>query len=223
MSSARGDYAAAVRRLTETYLDGVTDTTAHLPDALDAYGTDPAAFEEAVERVAEHESACDTALRELRGTVRESMPPNYTEMYLRVDDVARLYAAIDAVPNRAEGFVRELHAITPELGDSARTTLREMAMLTAEAAAELAAATTAYVEQLVGESAAVSVTDAVDRVADLESECDGLKHDALAAAFEGRPTAEALVVRELILKLDAAMDAVEDAAEHLLFVASADV
>jgi hypothetical protein len=223
MEPATDDYGAEVRALTETYLDAVTEAVVHLPDALDAYGTDSEAFDTAVERIADRESACDDALRGLRGVLRESMPPNYTDLYLRIDDVARLYAAIDAVPNRAERFVRELRAIGPALDDEVVATLREMAVLTTEAAARLADVVADYVEYLIADAESVGVTDAVEAVAGLESECDGLKYEALAATFEGRPTAEALVVRELVLTLDAAMDAVEDAADHLLFAASASV
>ncbi|MFC4450197.1 DUF47 domain-containing protein [Halorussus aquaticus] len=223
MTTARTDYATTVCALTETYLERVTDTTSALADAVTAYETDAEAFEAAVERVATRESACDDALRELRTVVRDAMPPNYTEMYLRIDDVARLYAAIDAVPNRAERFVRELDAMGPTLADDLGATLREMAVLTVEASAILADVVTAYVESLVAEREAVRATESVEKLAELESQCDELKHDALSMAFDSLPTAEALVVRELVSTLDTAMDAVEDAGDQLLFLSSGSV
>lgn len=216
------DHAEAVCALTDAYLDHVTDATAGLPDALDAYGTDPEAFAVAVQRVAARESACDATLRDLRALVGESTPPNDTELYLRMDEVARLYAAIDEVPNRAERFVRELDAIDPALSEDRRIALREMAALTDEAARKLARLAARFVECLVTDADPVPVVETAEELAELESACDRLKYDVLDAAFDDLPTADALVVRELVLTLDAAMDAVEDASEQLLFVNSTD-
>ncbi|WP_276301162.1 DUF47 domain-containing protein [Halorussus lipolyticus] len=221
-------YAEEVCALTEQYLERVAEATAALPAALDAYDEDADAFEEATQTVADHESACDETLRDLRTAVGKSMPPNYSRFYLRIDDVSRLYAAIDEIPNRAERFVRELRAMRPALDDRTRETCREMALLVHEAASALADLTADYVARLVAPEAAPDdptpgVTERVDELAVLESECDGLKYDALSAAFDAHSTADALVVRELVLTLDAAMDAVEDVGEQLLFLASGEV
>ncbi|WP_132059988.1 DUF47 domain-containing protein [Halorussus amylolyticus] len=223
MASATEGYAESVRERTATYLDRVTDCTALLPDALDAYETDPPEFENAVERIAACESACDDALRDLRALLGESAPPNYTDVYLRADEVARLYAAIDAVPNRVERFGRELDAMNPTLSEDCRVAFHEMATLTHHATVELTDTTTAYVESLVTEGETASVAESVADISAAESECDRLKYESLASAFDSRPPADALVVRELVVTLDAAMDAVEDAGDQLLFMNSADM
>jgi hypothetical protein len=235
---SESEYAAEVCALTERYLEQVAETTAALPVALDAYAEDEDAFEEAARTVAERESACDATLRDLRTAVGKSMPPNYSQFYLRIDDVSRLYAALDEIPNRVERFVRELRAMRPALDDRTRATCREMALLVREAVAALADLTADYVERLVAPEAScggpetddsevgdseASVTERVDSLAALESECDGLKYDALSSAFDAHPTAEALVVRELVVTLDAAMDAVEDVGDHVLFLASGEI
>jgi uncharacterized protein Yka (UPF0111/DUF47 family) len=213
--------ADEVRSQTATYLGQVRTTTSHLPDALDAYGDNRAAFEAAVDRLGTHESECDATLRELRSLVGESLPPNYTDVYLRADDVVRLYARIDEVPNRTESFARELASMRPDLPAEVRDALREMAALVVEATVLLTEATEAYVDQLVSAGDPVRVTGDVERIGTLESDCDGHKYDALSAAFESCETGDALVARELLLTLDDAMDAVEDAAEHLLSMNSA--
>lgn len=222
MDTATREYATAVRESTDTYLERATDCVGHLPDALDAYGRDPSAFETAVDRIAARESDCDDALRAVRALLGES-PPNYTAAYLRADDLARLYVALDAVPNSVERFARELRAIEPDLGDDLRATFREMAVLTGDATAVLAGATDDYVGDLVTEGDLTPVADAVEEVSALESECDDLKYRALFRAFDAYPTADALVVRSLVLTLDAAVDAAEDAADQLLVANSADV
>ena len=221
MTTVTGACADEVRSRTETYLDQVETTTAHLPDAVDAYGTDRPAFSAAVDRIGTGESECDATLRELRTLVGESLPPNYTEVYLRADDVVRLYDRIDEIPNRAESFARELGSMHPDLPAGIHDTLCEMAALVAKATVVLTDVTAAYVESLVTAGDPVRITDDVERVATMESNCDAHKYEALQQAFGQCQTGDALVVRELLLSLDAAMDAVEDAGDHLLSMNSA--
>lgn len=220
MDTPTEGYAAAVRSETETYLDRVTDCVRRLPGAIDAYGDDPDAFAAAVEEVAAAESDCDDALRALRTLLSEPSAPNYTDVYLRADDVARLYAAIDEIPNAVERFARELRAIAPRLDDDVRATIRKMASLTVEATEALSAATREYVESLLVEGEPACVVPAVEEIAALESECDRLKYEGLAAAFDDASPADAVVIRELLVGLDAAIDAVEDAADELLVLRS---
>lgn len=216
MTTVTGACADEVRSRTETYLDQVQTTTTHLPDALDAYDTDPTAFAAAVDRVSAHESECDATLHDLRTLVGESLPPNYTGVYLRVDDVIRLYDRIDVIPNRAESFARELASMAPDLPPAIHETLCEMAALVAEATATLTALADAYVDSLLSAGDPIRVTDEVETIATMESTCDAHKYEALQTAFAECETAAALVVRELLLSLDAAMDAVEDAGDYLL-------
>jgi uncharacterized protein Yka (UPF0111/DUF47 family) len=223
MTTVTGACADEVRSRTDTYLDQVATTTTHLPDALDAYGTDRTAFAAAVDRVSTHESECDATLRDLRALVGDSLPPNYTDVYLRADDVIRLYDPIDVIPNRVESFARELGSMAPALPAAIHEAINQMAALVAEATGILAEATDAYIESLVTSGDPVRVTDDVDTIATLESTCDAHKYDALQTAFHECETADALVVRELLLSLDAAMDAVEDAGDHLLSMSSTEL
>jgi uncharacterized protein Yka (UPF0111/DUF47 family) len=113
--------------------------------------------------------------------------------------------------------------MVPALTASIHETVSEMAALVAEATVVLTDATAAYVESLVTPGDPIRVTDAVDTIATLESTCDAHKYDALQSAFRQCKTADALVVRELLLSLDGAMDAVEDAGDHLLSMNSAEL
>ncbi|WP_134670384.1 hypothetical protein [Halorussus marinus] len=219
MDAQTEGYAAAVSSETETYLDRVADCAGRLPGAINAYGVDDDAFATAVDDIAAAESDCDDALRELRRLLSERSRPNYTDVYLRADDVARLYAAVDEIPNAVERFARELRAIAPSLG-GARAIVEEMASLAVEATEALAAATGEYVESLLVEGGTASVGPAVEEIRALESAADRLKYEGLAAAFDEAATPDALVVRELVVGLDAAIDAVEDAADQLLVLRS---
>jgi uncharacterized protein Yka (UPF0111/DUF47 family) len=220
MVTVTGAFADEISTRTDTYLQQVEATTAHLPDALDAYGEDADAFVAAVDRLDTQESECDATLRELSTLLGESLPPNYTDVYLRADDVVRLYGRLDAVPNRAERFARELASMRPDLTPDTREAVREMSALVVEGTIILADLVDAYVEALVTAGDPIVVADDVERIVALETECDAHKYDALRTVFETHETADALVIRELLLALDAAMDAVEDAAEHLLSMQS---
>ncbi len=213
--------ADEVHDCTTTYLDQVETTVSYLPDAVDAYGKDPGAFRAATDRLRTCESECDATLRGLRTLLAESMPPNYTAVYLRVDDVVRLFDRLDGVPNRCERFVDELAAMDPALRPGTRDHIRQMASLTVDATSIVTDVTAAYVENLLTEGERIRLVDDVDRIATLESECDAARTAAIADAFATRDPADALVVRALVLSLENAMDAVEDAGEQLLSMNSA--
>lgn len=220
MVTVTGAFADEIRTRTDTYLQQVEATTAHLPDAVDAYGENADAFVAAVDRLSTQESECDATLRDLSTLLGESLPPNYTDVYLRADDVVRLYGCLDAIPNRVERFARELASMRPELPSAVRDAFGEMAALLVEGTVILTDLADAYVESLVTSGDPIVVADEVETIVALETECDAYKYEALKAVFAECETADALLARELLLALDAAMDAVEDAAEHLLSMQS---
>lgn len=215
--------ADAIRTRTATYLQQVERCLAHLPDALEAYGSDQEAFAATVEGLSTAESECDATLRELRTLVGESAPPNYTAVYLRADDLVRLYARLDEIPNCAEQFCRELWVVRPDLDPETLAALREMARVTTRATATLTEVTDAYVDSLVTPGDPVRVADDVEAIAELESRCDDRKYEALEHAFASQPAGQALVVRALVGTLDEAADAVEDAGDYVLSMNSADL
>lgn len=221
MVTVTGAFADEVQSRTATYLDQVDAATSHLPDALDAYGSDPDSFVASVDRLNARESECDATLRDLMALLGDSLPPNYTEVYLRADDVVQLYRRVDAIPNHAEQFVRQLASMEPSVTADTVSTFREMGSLIVEGTTLLTDITVAYVDHLVTSGDRVAIADDVETIVALESACDAHKYEGIQRAFEGCDTADALVVRELLLALDSAMDAVEDAAEYLLAMQSA--
>jgi uncharacterized protein Yka (UPF0111/DUF47 family) len=221
MATVTDEYGDDVLDATVAYLADVRDCVSLLPTALEHYGT--AEFAPTVDRLCERESDCDASLRELRRLLGDVAPPNYTEVYLRTGEVMRLYAAVDDVPNAAERFVRQLDVIDPHLSPSVRTEFGAMAAATVEATDLLAAVTEDCVADLVSEDEADDYTTDIERIAALESDCDGHKAAVVETAFESNATADALLVRDLAASLDAAVDAAEDAADHLVFMQGASV
>ncbi|MFB6074152.1 MAG: DUF47 family protein [Haloarculaceae archaeon] len=217
MATGIEQYGDAVTATTDEYLESVRSCVSVLPATLLRYGEGE--FAATADRLVERESTCDYHLRELRTVLGEARP-NTTDLYLRSGDVMELYAQVDAVPNAAESFVRERIAVEPDLDEATRDDLAAMAALTTRATMLLTEVIGEFVASLVTAGPAAAVADAVDQVADLESQCDGLRQDVVVRAFERRPTAEAMLVRDLAESLDAAADAAEDAADHLLFLSS---
>jgi uncharacterized protein Yka (UPF0111/DUF47 family) len=213
-------FRTTFRDLTRSYLDDVVDCTAGVSVVLECYGTNEVRFQQELQRVSRLESDCDDRLTDVRTTVGDSMPPNFTGVYLNPGDVLELFVRIDEVANRAERFCSELAAMQPTLTDAAREDLVRIADLVAEGAKTLAAATTDLQKALCGAPVDVGIRTQVRRIGELESVCDATRNKLLSDLFTGRPTSEALVVRELVDTLDGAIDAVEDAADHLVYVDS---
>lgn len=207
---------------TNTYLDQVETTVAHLPTVIETYNEDPDAFREATDQLHYCESECDATLSGLRTLLGESLsstapgPSDRTGIPIDGDSVVRLFDRIDVVPNRCERFADDLAVMEPDLADSTVDHLSEMATLVVEATTVLATATRACVDNVCSDDDSIRTTGQDDVVSRLESDCDDVRSAALSKVFATSETSVALVVRELLLGLDAAMDAVEDAAEHLL-------
>lgn len=215
MARAAQSYADAVTTTTTQYLHAVEECLDALPTVVHTYESDR--FEEQVCLVSDHESACDDHLRTLRRLCGQATP-NFTGVYLNAGAVMELYALVDAVPNAAERFVRDLAAKRPQLSTGVADDLAEMATLSARVTGLLTDAIEAYVEALVTEGRAPDPRGEVDLIADLEHRADAMKHGVVERAFADGATPEAIVVRELADALDATLDAAEDAADHLLFM-----
>jgi uncharacterized protein Yka (UPF0111/DUF47 family) len=202
---------------TGVFLHHVTESADDLTAALDAYGTDEEAFASAVSRLVAVESACDSTLHELRRMVASEIDPSFSGAFLRKRDLLELYTRVDRIPTELERFARQLRAMEPSLTDGQLATFAEMTEHISVAVRTLTTAISGFVEGLVQGGTRDDPTETVDAVAELESTCDRLKYNALAAAFERGASSQALSFRELLVCLDGAMNAVEDAADHLLF------
>jgi len=219
-----GAFASEVRDLADRYLDRADFAVGHAPTALAAYRTDPAAFHADVEQIKGFESECDDLLASLRTTLGSSMRPNFTGLYLQPGCIIDLLSAIDEIVNRVETFLTELAAIGPTLSADAHGDFVRMTDLTVEATSLLATAATSVLDAICSDptdrSSWPAAGTTVAEIGRLESKCDAVRTKLLSDAFADLDTADALVVRELAVALDAAMDAVEDAADHLAYIES---
>ncbi|MFB6200420.1 MAG: DUF47 domain-containing protein [Halorhabdus sp.] len=207
---------------TDAYVTSVVTITEEFADTMAVYRQDTSILPDARRRIDALESDCDDHLQNVRRLVGESMPPNYTEAYLRSGELLQLYRVLDAVPNRIEQFVTELAVTSPPLDAETRACFRDMSRRIAVGVDRLSGVVSAYVEGLVTSGDTVHVAPHVDAIASNESDCDAIRDAVIATAFESGVDAEALFVRELVVGLDAVMDAIEDVGDHLLYMNSAD-
>jgi len=215
MATGTAEYTADVAEKTTAYLTAVEDCLVLLPQALAVYDDTPAFTETAVELGAQ-ESACDDHRRRLRGAVGRAGPES-TALYLRGAELTELFTMVDAVPDATESFVQDLDAMSPTLTETTARRLEDIAALACQANELLTQAIDAYVHALVTDDSAPPITDAIERITDLESQCDHYRNEIVSQAFDRQSTADALVRRKLVQSLDAVPNAIEDAADQLMF------
>lgn len=213
MSGHEPEAVEVIQGRTGLFLAEVRECVGALPGIVDSYAADPGAFSDRVKRLQAQESACNEAARELRVVVGESAAAE--AFFYPAGEFLSLVAAIDGVANRAERVATELATIEPSLSARCREALRRMAETAVGAFDALSAATTAYVEALANGGDTDAGADSIERVRELESECDDVRQAALRMAFDDAPTAEALAVRAVVHEADAVVDGMETAADSL--------
>jgi len=200
------------------YLQQVEAATEELERLLVRYGSDPAAFESTLVDLRALESECDARVGDLRSLVGSSMDPNFTGLYLMSDALVEFYETTDAVVNNAEGFGNELAAMRPDLSTELAGNLREMAGFAHEATVHLSRAATTQFENLTSAGQSVDVSREAEQIRAIEGRCDDAKRRALDRAFTSMEPADALTVRALANELDDVTNAVEDAADRLVYM-----
>jgi uncharacterized protein Yka (UPF0111/DUF47 family) len=218
MATTTEGYGEAITTTTIEYLEAVRTCTALLPAALIRY--DQPSFEQTATQLSTRETDCDHHLRELRRLLGDA-DPNYSAVYLRSGELLELYALLDEVPNAAEQFVRDLEAIQPPLAEPTLEELAEMGALASRATWLLSDCLEAFISSLIRTGTTDSVRETVEKVGYLESQADDRKYTVTRRLFERRDPAQAQIQREMVNSLDATLDAAEDAADRLLFIASA--
>ncbi|RXK50057.1 DUF47 family protein [Halorientalis pallida] len=205
--------------VSDRYFDALADCVESVRPGVEYYGRDEAAFCGELERVRRLESDCDDLLTTIRRTVGQSMGPNFTRVYFQPGGVLELFACADETANHVETFFGELAAMEPTLSAAVTADFARMGDLVVEAVEALSRA----IGDLFASPAhrkVDAVHDVRATVAEMESRCDTVGRKLVSEAFATGDTAAALVVRELALWLDRAMDAVEDAAEQAVYLDS---
>ena len=210
-------------RLTAEYLGELESCVGCLRPLIRTYGDEPDEFDRQVTAIHARESACDDLLRELRTLLGESMPANFTGVFLLPGEVVSLFGRIDAVANAVERVAVDLATMRPPVSDPVRDDLLVMVSYTEAATTRLTEATAALAAHLCEPGADFDATADVGAIRRLEGQADEIEQRLLGDAFADGSSLDALVVRELLVGFDAIPDAIEDAADHLVYVQSAGV
>ncbi|WP_323192007.1 DUF47 family protein [Halostella sp. PRR32] len=213
-------HADALADTVTEFLSALVDGTDLLRTAAETYGTDPAAFDRAVDRLCRLESRCDELVADIRRSVTDEMPPSFARPYLFSGGLVEVVVAADRVVSTAETVAKELSAMRPDLDDAVLAGLRQMSWHAHDATRHLAAVFEGSVfddpdETEFEKNSVADVEDTLSAVRRLERDCDATKYDLIRRAFDGGTTAEALAVRELVVTMDEVANAAEDAADDL--------
>jgi uncharacterized protein Yka (UPF0111/DUF47 family) len=77
-----------------------------------------------------------------------------------------------------------------------------------------------FVHGLARSGATETLTEGIETIRGLESECDGLRNDAIETAFADDAVDQPLVYRELAILLDELANTIEDLTDRMVVIAS---
>ena len=221
--STDANFGERLEARTETYLDRIDDCVALLPRALDEYASD-GPYRETAGEIAAIESECDDLVRDIRGVITNAGPDDIGLLNTRINfnesALLDFYTELDVVANHTERIVQEVVMMRPDAdGDSFRD-MREMAGRIVEMVTVLGDVVEGFVRGLARSDATETLTEGIEAIRDLESECDELRNDAIATAFADDAVDQPLVYRELAILLDELANTIEDLTDRMVVIAS---
>ena len=221
--STDADFGERLEARTETYLDRIDDCVALLPRALDEYAGD-GPYRETADEIAAIESECDDLVREIRGVITNAGPDDIGLLNTRINfnesALLDFYTELDVVANHTERIVQEVIMMRPDADVEPFRDMREMATHIVEMVAVLGDVVGRFVHGLARSDATETLTEGIESIRALESECDELRNDAIATAFADDAAGEPLVYRELAILLDELANTIEDLTDRVIVIAS---
>ncbi|MFB6097288.1 MAG: hypothetical protein ABEJ74_07870 [Haloferacaceae archaeon] len=204
---------------TASYVDEVEACVSELPTLIERYGADDG-FRDVADRICNLESSCDRANRRITTAISNAggreLGIRLTRLHLNSGATIELYQIVDEIANHAEQFAEELVAIGPSRSDACLRLLEEMAECAVTAMSFLRRVITTYVEMLCDPTRSGQISDEITQIRAVESDCDRVRNEVIALAFNHESIPQPLVYRELALLLDAVVDAIEDVTDQLV-------
>ncbi|TKX81125.1 DUF47 domain-containing protein [Halorubrum sp. SD626R] len=221
--STDADFGEQLETRTVAYLDRIDDCVALLPRALDEYASG-GAYDETVDEIAAVESECDELVRGLTALITDAGPDDIGLLNTRINfnesALLDFYNELDVVANHTERIVQEVAMMRPDAGVEPFADMREMATRIAEMTAVLGDVVEGFVRGLARADATETLTEGIEAIRDLESECDALRNDAIETAFADDAVDQPLVYRELAILLDELANTIEDLTDRIVVIAS---
>jgi hypothetical protein len=221
--STDADFGERLEAQTAAYLDRIDDCVALLPRALDEYASD-GPYRETVDEIAVLESECDDRVREITGVITNAGPDDIGLLNTRINfnesALLDFYKELDVVPNHTERIVQEVVMMQPDADTDPFRDMREMADRITEMTAVLGDVVERFVHGLARSDATETLTEGIEAIRGLESECDELRNDAIETAFADTDIDQPLVYRELAILLDELANTIEDLTDRIVVIAS---
>ena len=221
--STDADFGERLEATSITYLDRIDDCVALLPRALDEYASG-GDYRETVDEIATIESECDELVREITGTITNAGPDDIGLLNTRINfnqsALLDFYKELDVVPNHTERIVQEVVMMRPDADGDPFRDMRKMATRIVEMTAVLGDVVEGFVHGLARSGATETLTEGIETIRGLESECDGLRNDAIETAFADDAVDQPLVYRELAILLDELANTIEDLTDRMVVIAS---
>ena len=221
--STDADFGERLEATSVTYLDRIDDCVALLPRALDEYASG-GDYRETVDEIATIESECDELVREITGTITNAGPDDIGLLNTRINfnqsALLDFYKELDVVPNHTERIVQEVVMMRPDADGDPFRDMRKMATRIVEMTAVLGDVVEGFVHGLARSGATETLTEGIETIRGLESECDGLRNDAIETAFADDAVDQPLVYRELAILLDELANTIEDLTDRMVVIAS---
>lgn len=206
---------------TVTYLDTLEECVAEVPQLLHRYAEDEQ-YQQTVDRICDLESTCDQLNRQLSALLAnatvEQLGIRLTHVHLYCGQLIQLYQILDEIANSVEQFAEEFAAITPVRVSQCLDLLDEMADLAVQAMDSLEGVLTEYLQMLCNpyRTTTPTIVDGISQIRATESDCDRVRNEVIATAFDIESLDNPMVYRHLAVLLNTAIDTMEDATDQII-------
>jgi len=218
-----GSFGERLESQTESYLGRLDDCVSLLPSALDAY-EETGSCQDLAAEIAEIESDCDSRVRALTGAITNAGADDIGLLNTRINfnqsALIELYNQLDVVANHTERIVNELGMMRPAAAVEPFACMRSMAAHIVDMVDTLVDVTSEFVRGLTRSDLTRELTAGIERIRELESECDDLRDEAIATAFADDTIDSPLVYRALAILFDELANTIEDLTDQLIVIGS---
>jgi len=220
---AESSFGKQLESKTDTYLSGLTDCIELLPGMLEQYAAS-GAYEETLDRIQSLESDCDEQNRAISGAITNADAQDIgllnTRIQFNASALLELYKTLDVIANHTERIAQELVMMQPSSEPDCYDGLQEMATHTVTMAETLEEVVNRFVHDLCYPDSSDTLTEEIQTVRALESECDELRNDVIATAFSDPQVDQPLVYREFAILLDELANEMEDLTDRIVIIAT---
>lgn len=220
--STEPTFGEELESLTETYLDRLSDCISLLPELLDQYRND-GAYHETLDRIQDIESECDRLNRDINGTIANAGAADIgllnSRVHFNASSLISFYGSLDVIANLTERIGQELLMIQPDYDNDCFQRMSEMAESAAAGMEPLSDVVVRFIHSLSTTDESDTLTDEINQVRRMESECDELRNSIITTAFDGEVD-NPLLYREFAILLDKLANTMEDVTDQVIIIAS---